>query len=100
MSRNSRVVPEHLDTISVTDSAPSSEIVVFILEKWRPHWKFNNRRVTGWAPCIHRSRAPVSLGDVGGVPHPSVSLSGKRLSNTRFSRRGKKQIRSDTSVAE
>ena len=47
---------------------------------------------------ILRSRDPVSLGDVEGAFHPSISTSEPNITNARSSRRGKEQMRSKTSL--
>ena len=47
---------------------------------------------------ILRSRDPVSLRDVEGAFHPSISTSEPNITNARSSRRGKEQMRSKTSM--
>jgi hypothetical protein len=93
--RDSRV-SEHLDTKSVVDSTSSSRHASVILAKRRSPRRANNPYTAGRMPPIPlSSRDPVSLGEVEGVFRaPSPLL---RATNARSSRRGKEQIRSNTS---
>jgi len=74
ISRDSRV-SEHLDTKSIVDSAASLKHHTAILEKWRSPGRSHNRHTTDWIPDSDcKQRDPVSLGEVEGAFHPSVSL--------------------------
>ena len=90
---------EHLDNKSVMNLRFPSGHSTVIFAKWRPPGRSNNRRVAGRIPVIIlRSRDPVSLGDVEGAFHPSVSNVGPNATKDRSSRRGKEQTRSKTSM--
>jgi hypothetical protein len=89
MLRDSKV-SEHLDTKSIVGPTPSPRHATVILAKWRPSGRSTNRRTAERISLIVlRSRDPVSLGEVEGVFHISVSLPGLRENNARSLRKGR-----------
>ena len=70
------MVSEHLDTKSIVELMSRSDYHdTVIAAKSRPFGKSNNRRVMGWIPSLVlcKSKDAVSLGEVNGVFHHSLS---------------------------